>query len=783
MRTNERTFAAQLKALREAAGFTQDELATIAGLSVHAVSALERGQRRRPHPDTVRALSSALDLEPSTRSAFAAAARAAAESPAADRPDLAKLPRALTALVGRERDVAALQHWLADPSARLITLVGPGGVGKTRLAIELARAIATERTCRVCFAPMAAVSDSAGAACAIAEALGAADVTAANLPGQVQLACKDQPTLLVLDNFEHLLDAAGVVAEMLATAGSLRLLVTSRAPLHVRGEREYVIDPLTLGPEAMHLPSADLEREPAIQLFVERVRAVKPEFGLTDENGPVVAQICRRLDALPLALELAAPWMKTLSAEQLLARLERDVLLPTVPTRDLPKRQQTMNAAIAWSFRLLDPDLQQAFRRLGALPGFFSIDTAATMLAAPGEERADPADTLAAVAALIDKSLVVRADACAINRPTYLMLETVRAFAARELEAAGESERAREALTQYCVREAAAAWDQLVSPMQGRCLERVHDDLENYRQVLARLIERGRAAEAITIAWGLLFFWLVRGHSIEGLAWFEAILNLPDVPAAAESRALAGAALMRYVQGKLDTARGEIADALALAHSAGDVDMIVHAQELMARIEHAVGNPEGAARWFTQAIEGYRALGIPWGTANALIGSAVLALSNGDRAETERLLDETTAPLREAGPWFTARALVLRAILAVQAGEADGAMALLHDSLTRLRDLRDKYAFVHAMAPLSAAAVIKRQYVWAAKILGSSDVVAERAGAAVVPVAVQNLQKDAERVVRAQLGPARWAEAYAHGRAMSIDTLLDNLAGGFSGHE
>ena len=240
------SFGAQLKALREAAGFTQEELATIAGLSVHAVSALERGERRRPHVETVRALSAALDLTGATRDALLASARAPAHDTAVDELSGVSLPLPLTALLGRDADVQTLRHWLADPAARLITLIGPGGVGKTRLALELARAIAEEGATRVVFVPLAAIRNPAFVASAIAEALGLADVTALDLPRRARAACDDRPTLLVLDNFEQVLDAAPLVADLLTSVASLRVLVTSRAPLRVRGEREYAVGPLAL---------------------------------------------------------------------------------------------------------------------------------------------------------------------------------------------------------------------------------------------------------------------------------------------------------------------------------------------------------------------------------------------------------------------------------------------------------------------------------------------------------------------------------------------------------
>src|SRR5262245_27748880 len=402
------SFGAQLKALREAAGFTQEELATIAGLSVHAVSALERGERRRPHVETVRALSAALDLTGPARDALFGSARAPAHEAAVDELSRATLPVALTALLGRDADLHTLRSWLDDRAVRLVTLVGPGGVGKTRLALEVARAIAEGGATRVVFLGLAAVQDPAFVGPAIAEALGLSDVTAVDLPKRIQAASGDHPVLLVLDNCEHVLDAAPLVADLLTTAPSLRILATSRAPLRVRGEREYAVGPLGLDADSDALSPADLARVPAVRLFVERVRDVQPDFRLTPANGQTVRSICRRLDALPLALELAAPWIKMLTVEDLLRRLERDVLLSAVGPRDLPERQQTMNATVAWSYQLLDANEQRAFRRLGAVPGRFSIESAADVLSGhdPGSVSLDHA--LDRVATLIDKSLVLR---------------------------------------------------------------------------------------------------------------------------------------------------------------------------------------------------------------------------------------------------------------------------------------------------------------------------------------------------------------------------------------
>src|SRR5580765_263562 len=278
------SFGAQLKALREAAGFTQEELATIAGLSVHAVSALERGERRRPHIDTVRALSAALDLSGTDRDLLLASARAPAQT-AADELSSVLLPVPLTALVGRDAEVNQLRDWLEKRLARLITLTGPGGVGKTRLALETARVIAASESSRVIFVSLAAISSPALAASAIAEAFGFSDITISDLPARVRNACQEHSTLLVLDNFEHLMDAAPLVAELLMSVAPLQVLVTSRSPLRLRGEREYPVGPLALDEGSDALPLADLALSPAVRLFVERVRDVQPDFRLTASNG------------------------------------------------------------------------------------------------------------------------------------------------------------------------------------------------------------------------------------------------------------------------------------------------------------------------------------------------------------------------------------------------------------------------------------------------------------------------------------------------------------------
>src|SRR5262249_43941696 len=406
-------------------------------------------------------------------------------------------------------------------------------------------------------------------------------------PARLRAICDDSSTLLVLDNFEQVLAAAPLLASLLASVAALRVLVTNRSALRLRGEREFIVGPLALDPDVDASSPADLARCPAVRLFVDRARDVQPAFHLTSANGPAVAEICRRLDALPLALELVAPWLKAPTARKLCRRPPGHVLLGAKGPRDLPERQQTMNATVAWSYHLLPPDEQRAFRRVGTLPGRFPIEAAAAVLSGGDGQPVSCDQALDVAASLIDRSLLLRAEGAAGARPLYQMLETVRAYAVQELSAAGEKDEAMAGLVGYCAAEASIAANELTGPAQGEWLDRVREDLESYRAALTWLLERDRTPEACDIAWGLFFFWGIRGHAAEGIRWYDQILERPSVALAVECRALLGSAAMRYTQGEPPPDRTPLTRALASTDQTRAPGKAARARTLQARNEHS----------------------------------------------------------------------------------------------------------------------------------------------------------------------------------------------------
>jgi predicted ATPase/DNA-binding XRE family transcriptional regulator len=712
------TFADLLRQLRTAAALSQEELAERAGVSLRGLSDLERGVRRTPHLSTVRLLADALALGPEDRQALLAAARpgTVSETTGAPPAPVVSLPLPLTSLLGREQDLAELISLLGQCNLRLVTLTGAGGSGKTRLALEAAARLQGTFPDGVVFVDLTSLRDPQFVLATIAAALGVRERPGHPLRETLAGVLASKRQLLLLDNFEQVLDAAPEIAALLAACPRLAVLATSREALRLRGERLFPVSPLPLPACERVVSVEEVARVPAVALFVERATANHPGFVLSPENASIVAAICRRLDGLPLAIELAAAWTNALPPALLLDRLEKRLLLLMGGSRDLPPRQRTMRDAIAWSYALLAAPEQRLFRRLAVFAGGWTLEAAEAV-----NGGVDKVHILEGLETLARASLVQP-----VMQPDgewrFCMLETLREFGLERLweendrGLASEQEHAG-----YFLSLAEQAYMGLVGAQQQIWLSRLDAEDANIRAALAWSFQHGSTQSALRLARAFWRYWSVRGRLIEGQIWLERALALPGVAEAPLSVCADAHNALGNLLGdsaEYTRARQHYEEALALRREIADSKGIAGALNNLGIVAAWLGDYDGALALYRESLELHRAQHDSFGMALCFANLGDVLLAQGDFNGAQEYQAEALR-LREllhdaAGSAYSVYNL---GEIARLRGDTAAAGRRLPESLRRFEALGDKLGIAYAECSLGDLASRRGDTTSAAQLL------------------------------------------------------------------
>ncbi|HSH81800.1 MAG TPA: tetratricopeptide repeat protein [Herpetosiphonaceae bacterium] len=757
------SFAELLRRYRARARLSQEQLAEQAGLSLRAVSDLERGINRMPRNATVRLLAETLKLSEAEHATFAAAARGEVSLPAVSAAPAHNLPPQLTSFIGRAQDVAAVVRLILRPSVRLVTLTGPGGAGKTRLSLRAAEELLPSFPDGVRFVDLAPITDPDLVLQAIASTLGVGETAGISSSEGLREHLREKNLLLVLDNFERVVLAGNLLTQLLVAAPGLKMLVTSRVVLRVRGEHEYAVPPLATPPPEPRSSWEEVARYESVELFLTRARAVRLDFALDTGNAQVIAEICRRLDGLPLAIELAAARVHVLSPQAMLPRLADRFSLLTRGAQDVPARQRTLRGTLDWSYGLLHEKEQQLFAQLGVFAGSPTLEAI---------EAVGGPDVLDIVSSLVDSSLL-RQEELPGGEARFRLLETVREYALARLAESGAADAARLRHAEFYLRLAEAARHELTGPHQKTWLDRLEAEHDDLRAALASLHMQGKGKLLLRLAAALYQFWYFHGHLSEGRRWLErALATSPGVESKARAYALIAAGQLAWRQGDYGCQEVFLAEGLSLSRKLGDKLATAAALGGLGNRAWNAGQREPAAELFEASLQLYREIGDKRGVAIMLKNLGALADDAGDYLRAIELVEESLALRRELGD-VRGVAVELRNLASVwhELGEHGRARALLIESLRICRELGEKRVMVLCLEMFATLAGACGEVERAARLWGASEALRDALGTPAQPH--QAVADEAEKQrARAQIGDIAWAAAWEQGQAMTLEQAV-----------